>query len=170
MTSIHKTSPPKLNLDDKSSFNLVSAGRNYGIALGVVTSIYLLIINFAYSGGEEAVSVPMGPRFAKHIFILPIVWMALSSYAKTMTEGHVFKGGIGLLARIAVWTGLTIGALNLAFFITTESSFQQFLNKGETFLTATVNSGLLIFETGVFVMILGFMILQALKGKGSPED
>jgi hypothetical protein len=96
--------------------------------------------------------------------------MAITTYAKTMTKGHIFKGGLELFARIAMWAALTIGALNLAFFLITSSSFEQFLNEGETFLTATVNSGFLIFETVVFVMIVGFIILQAFKDGGSPED
>lgn len=171
MTSSPKTNPPKLNLDEETSFDNVGTARNYGIILGVLTSLYLISINLFYgNGSEEAVGVPTGIRFAKHLIIIPVVWLAIAAYSKSMTKGHVFKGGLGLLARIAMWTALTIGALNLAFFLITSSSFEQFLNEGETFLTATVNSGFLLFETVVFVMIIGFIILQAFKGGGSPED
>jgi hypothetical protein len=171
MTSATKINSPKLNLDEKTSFDNVGTARNYGIVLGVLTSIYLVIINLSYgNGGEEVVGVPIGARFAKHLLIIPVLWMAITTYAKTMTKGHIFKGGLELFARIAMWAALTIGALNLAFFMITSSSFEQFLNEGETFLTATVNSGFLIFETVVFVMIVGFIILQAFKDGGSPED
>jgi hypothetical protein len=170
MDSSIKQNTPKLNLDAKSSFDVVGSARNYGILLGVITSVYLLIVNLSYAGSEEEVSVPMSLRFAKHLFIIPVVWLAISSYSKTMEKGHVFKGGVGLLTRVGLWTALTIGALNLIFYVVTGSSFSQFLNKGETFLSATVNSGFLLFETMVFVMIIGFIILQAYKDRGSPED
>ena len=165
-----KDNIPKLNLDAKSDFDVVKSGRNFGATLGLMISIYLIIINIAYSGSGEEVAIPMGIRFAKHLLIIPAAWMAISAYANSMEKGHVFKGGIGLLVRIGLWASLTIGAINLLFYIITSSSFAQFLNQGETFLTATVNSGFLLFETMVFVMIIGFIILQAFKDRGSPED
>ena len=171
MLSTAHTNPPKLHTAERSAFNIKSAGRKYGIILGVLTSIYLIIINFAFGAGhEEGIGVPMGLRFAKHLLIVPVVWFAIANFAKNMPEGHAFKGGINLLLWTAIWSGVTIAVLNILLFAITGTSFEQFINEGETYLSAFLNSGLLIFETAVFVMIIGFAMLQYVKGKGSPED
>ncbi|TXF88581.1 hypothetical protein FUA23_14025 [Neolewinella aurantiaca] len=171
MITTSKTNPPKLHNDVLSSFDTASASRNYGIVLGLITSAFLIVINMIYGGnGGDQLSVPLGIRFSKHLLIIPVLYLALRSFARTMPKGHIFKGGLILLCYIAVWTAATIGLANLIFYLATSSSFEQFMNEGADFLSATINSGLLIFETVVFVMIIGFVILQGLKDKGSPED
>ena len=170
MTSTH-SNPPKLHNDALSTLDVSSSGRNYGIVLGVLTSVYLIIINLTMGEGhEDGVGIPMGYRFAKHLLIVPVVWIAINAFAKSMPEGHAFKGGIGFMARIAIWAAATVAVLNVVIFAVTGISFEQFINEGQTFLTAFLNSGLLLFETAVFVMIIGFVVLQYIKGKGSPED
>lgn len=167
MTTISNTdNSPHLNNDQSSTFDSSTAGRNYGIALGVITALYLIIVNLL-SGTNE---LPTGLRFAKHLFIIPVVWVAIAAYAKTLPEGRAFKSELGLVGRIAVWSAITLALINVLFFAVTSTSFEQFMQEGETFMGVMINSGFIIFETVVFVMIIGFVILQAYKGQGSPED
>jgi len=112
----------------------------------------------------------VGLRFAKHLFIIPIVWIAIDAYSKRIPEGKAFKSQLGLLLKLGLWAAMTIAVLNILFFGVVGVSFEQFMQEGDTLAGVTVNSGFLIFETLVFVMIIGFVILQAYKGKGSPED
>ncbi|MFK8161209.1 MAG: hypothetical protein AB8H12_01995 [Lewinella sp.] len=141
-------------------------GRNYGIGLGIITALYLIIINIVSGDNELSLSL----RFAKHLLIIPVVWMAIATLAKSLPEGRIFKKELGLLLRIAAWGSITLALINILFFAVTSTSFEQFMQEGETILGVMINSGFLIFETLVFVMIIGFVILQAYKGKGSPED
>lgn len=163
--------PPHLQNDELSSLNKNIIGRNYGLLLGVLTAIYCTIINLTTDmGAEEGFGVPLGLRFAKHIFIVPIVWIAIASYAKTLPDGRIFKDELGLLGRIAVWASAVIILANILLFAIRGFGFEQFLEEGGSFMSVMVTSGYLLFETVVFVMILGFVILQAYKGSGSPED
>jgi len=167
MTSTTHTRTPHLHNDKLSDYNASAAGRNYGIALGVITAIYLMIVSAFSSEGEYST----GLRFAKHIFIVPIVWMAVAAYAKTLPEGRKFKTELILLARIAAWSSVVLVLLNVLFFTLTSGFLESlFLPDGEPLLKLMLSSGFLLFETAVFVMIIGFVILQAYKGKGSPED
>lgn len=153
----------------QANYNISQAkiyGRNFGIGLGLITALYLIIINLI-SGGNE---LPLGLRFAKHLLIIPVVWMAIDTYAKSLPEDKIFKRELALLGRIAAWSSGTIALANIVFFGLTATSFEQFMQEGETLMGVLANSGLLIFETLVFVIIIGFVILQAYKGKGSPED
>jgi len=172
MESTAHSNPPRLNTDAVSSFDKSANGRNYGIVLGVLTVIYLVIINLLSDGGDPEVGfgVPMGLRFAKHLLIIPVVWIAVATYAKSLPEGRAFKNEIGLLGRIGIWAALTVALGNIALFAITGNGFEQFLQEGGTFMGVMITSGFLIFETVVFVMIIGFVIMQAYKGKGSPED
>lgn len=147
-------------------FHSKTVGRNYGIGLGVITALYLIVINF-FSGGEE---LSLGFRFAKHLLIIPVVWMAIAAYASYFSESNIFKGEFMLLLRIAGWSAITLSLINVLVYGITSSSFEQFMQEGNTLFGAMMNSGFLLFETFVFVMIIGFVILQAYKRKGSPED
>ena len=170
-TTTTTQNPPHLNNDAYSSVDKNIIGRNYGVILGVITAIYCTIINLtAGTEVEEGFGVPLGLRFAKHLFIIPIIWLAISSYAKTLPEGRIFKNELGLLGRIAAWSSIVLALANILLFAVTGSGFEQFMEEGETLMGVMVSSGFLIFETAVFVMIIGFVILQAYKGKGSPED
>lgn len=169
-TTAH-TNPPHVHSDVVSPIDKSKAGRKYGIILGVLTAVYLIILNLtAGEGTGPGGNLPLGLRFAKHLLIIPIVWFAVASYAKTLPEGRVFKNEIGLLGSIAAWSAGTVALANILFFAFTSISFEQFMQEGETLMGVMINSGFLIFETVVFVMIVGFVILQAYKGKGSPED
>ena len=169
-TTAH-TNPPHLHNDLQSSFDVRKAGRNYGILLGVLMAVYMIVVNlFTGDGPGEAGNIPLGLRFAKHLFIFPVLWIAMSKYAKTLPEGRTFKNEISLLGRVAMWSGLTVAIANLLVFAFTGFSFEQFMQEGETFMAVCINSGFLFFETVVFVMTVGFVFLQALKGGGSPED
>ena len=161
-TTTVKDNPPKLK--NYSNFNVSAHARNYGIILGVATAIYLIIINLIY--GE----VPLGLRFAKHLLIIPIVWYAAADYAKRLPEGQVFKAELGYLMRLAGYAALALIAVNILVFMVTSSSFEQFMEDGNSFAGMMINSGFIFFETVVFVMIVSFIVLQGFKGKGSPED
>jgi len=166
MTTTNSESAPKVRNDLASRINPSIFGRKYGIILGVLTALYLVVIN-VISGGE---TLPLGLRFAKHLIIIPIVWMAVSAYAATLPDGRIFKNELILLGYIAAWSSITLAVLNVMYFAFTSTSFEQFMQEGETLMGVMINSGFIIFETVVFVMIIGFIILQAYKGKGSPED
>lgn len=165
MNSTTQNNPPNIHVNE-NGFHVQAVGRNYGLALGVVTAIYLIAINFIYS----ATDLPLGLRFAKHLLIIPVVWMAIAAFAERLPEGRKFKQELGLLWRIAAWSAVTLALANILFFAVTFTSFEQFSQDENTLFSVLLNSGLLIFETSVFVMIIGFAILQAYKGKGSPED
>ncbi len=141
-------------------------GRNFGLGLGFMTAFYLIILNVFAQAGD----IPTGLRFSKHLLIIPVVWFAIDAYAKRLPEGRKFKRELGLIGRIAAWASLTIAVVNIVFFAFFGTSFEQFMHEGEALFDVMVNSGFLIFETVVFVMIIGFVILQAYKGSGSPED
>ncbi|WP_273444947.1 hypothetical protein [Neolewinella agarilytica] len=136
----------------------------FGLALGLITALYLVILNLATD------SPSTGMRFAKHLLIVPVVWMAISSYSSRLPEGKAFKSELGLLLKLGLWAAGVIAILNILFFGLVGTSFEQFMQEGDTLAGVLINSGFLIFETMVFVMIIGFVILQAYKGKGSPED
>ncbi|MEL7162641.1 MAG: hypothetical protein AAFN92_17925 [Bacteroidota bacterium] len=163
MDTTARTNPPKVNVVD-NGYDKAAASRNYGVVLGGITALYLITVNLIT--GE----VPTGTRFAKHLLIIPVVWIAIASYAAKIPSNKVFKKELGFLGRIAAWAAVTLGLINIGFFALLGTSFEQFMHEGETFAGAMVNSGFLIFETVVFVMIIGFVILQAYKGGGSPED
>ncbi len=154
--------PP--DLDDHTSFDVSKHARNYGVMLGVAIAIYLLIINLVF---EE---VPTGMRFAKYLFIIPVVWVAALDYAKRLPPGKVFKAEIGYLMRLAFYAAATVIVLNLLMFTVSGQSFDQFMQDGETFAGAMINCGFLFFETVVIVMAVSFVFLQAFKTGGSPED
>lgn len=166
-----QNNPPHVNNDLASPIDKSVLGRNYGVILGVLTAVYLIIINLvADNGAEEGFGVPLGLRFAKHLIIVPVLWIAVASYAKTLPDGRIFKNEIGLIGRVAMWSAITLAVINILFYAFTGTSFEQFMQEGETLMGVMINSGFIIFETVVFVMIVGFIILQAYKGKGSPED
>ena len=154
---------PDLSINSNNSLSSRYAWT-YGLVLGVLTALYLVILNL----GTD--SPPTGLRFAKHLLIVPIVWMAISSYSNQLPEGKAFKSELGLLLKLGLWAALVIAILNVLFFGLVGTSFEQFMQEGDTLAGVLVNSGFLVFETLVFVMIIGFVILQAYKGKGSPED
>ncbi len=165
MSATTNNNPADIYPDQPQNFS-ETIGRNFGLILGVLTAVYLVILNLMSGNGD----IPTGLRFAKHLLIVPVVWLAVAAFAKRLPKGRKFKRELGLLLRIAVWTALVIAVINIAFFGIFGSSFEQFMQEGETFFGVMVNSGFLIFETVVFVMIIGFVILQAYKGAGSPED
>ena len=170
-TGTAHTNPPELNSDAYSKVNVPKLALRWGIILGVVIAVYLTIINAFYGDGPgEHGNVPLGLRFAKHLLIVPVLWFTMSSYAKTLPEGHVFKPEIGLIGRIALYSSLTLALANVLIYAFTGWSFEQFMQEGETFMGVMINSGFLFFETSVFVMIVGFFFLQAYKDGGSPED
>ena len=148
-----------------SSSLLDRMGRSYGIILGVLTAVYLLLVN-ALTG-----DLPMGLRFAKYLLIVPVVWAATSKLAAMTPEGEAFKVEMGLLFRIAMWAVGTILTLNIILSsINANLGFEQFLNEGDTFGDMMVNSFFMAMETFVMVMIFGFVFMQYYKGQGSPED
>lgn len=165
MNSRVQETPPHVQTSD-GSFNVAVFSRNYGVMLGLTTAFFLIILNLLT--GER--DVPLGLRFAKHLIIIPFVWFAVSSYAVHLPEGRAFKKELGMLGRVAAWSAITITLANILFFAFTFTSFEQFMQEGETLLGVMINSGFLIFETLVFVMTIGFVILQAYKGQGSPDD
>lgn len=156
--------PNKSDHPTTENFSLSAHTRNYGIILGVLTAVYLVVLNIIYA------EVPLGLRFAKHLIIIPVVWMAVADYAKRLPEGKVFKAEIGYLLRVAGWSALALAVINALFFMVTAGSFEQFMQEGETFAGMMINSGFLFFETVVFVMIIGLVVLQGYKSGGSPED
>lgn len=162
MATTARTNPP--DLTDHTDFDTRAHARNYGIILGVLTAIYLIVLNVLMD------DVPLGLRFAKHLLIIPIVWYAATNYAKQLPEGKVFKAEITYLMRLAAYAGLAIVGMNILMFMVVGESFEQFMQNGNTFAGAMINSGFLFFETVVFVMTVSFIFLQALKGQGSPED
>jgi hypothetical protein len=153
-------SAPALN------FDVAKEGRNYGIILGVVMSVYMLIVNQLFD------ELPMSVRFAKHLFIIPIVWVATKKYAEAIIEGnHIFKAEIGLMFRIGLWATLVIAVLNITLSaFSPQLGFEQFLNDNNTFADAMMNSFFVAMETLVFVVIIGFVFMQYYKRGGSPED
>lgn len=163
METTTQNSSPKIRAND-GNFNASAAARSYGLLLGGLTAVYLIMLNFL--SGE----VGTGARFAKHLLIIPVIWIAVSAYANKLPEGRAFKRELEYLMWIAVWSAGTIALINIAFFALAGQSFEQFMQEGETLAGVMINSGFLMFETLVFVMIIGFVILQGFKGKGSPED
>lgn len=177
MDTTRTTSTPtrdgNADLDSHSTFDTSKAARNYGVFLGVITAVYLIVINaiFGTRGENGIIDVPLGLRFAKHLLLIPVVWIAFSAYAKTLPGGKIFKNEIGYLMSIGMWSALTIAVLNvIVFMISPSNSFEQFMQEGNTFAGVMVNSVFLIFEHFVFVMTFGFILMQAYKSGGSPED
>ena len=158
--------PPHLERPAAYNFNVDKEGRNYGILLGVVVAVYLTIVNAATT------ELPLSLRFAKHLFIIPIVWHATKRYAEAIYAGNeVFKAEIGLLFRIGVWATLTLAFGNIVLAaINPDWAFEQFLNDNDTFGDAMMNSFFVAMETLVFVLIIGFVFMQYYKRGGSPED
>ncbi|NJB85222.1 ABC-type spermidine/putrescine transport system permease subunit II [Lewinella marina] len=148
------------------NFNVDKEGRKYGLILGAVVSVYLLIVNQIF------VELPMSVRFAKHLLIIPIVWYATKQYAEAIYSGNqVFKAEIGLMFRIGMWATGLIAVLNIMLSaINPALGFEQFLNDNNTFGDAMMNSFFVAMETLVFVVIIGFVFMQYYKRGGSPED
>ncbi|WP_116105427.1 DUF4199 domain-containing protein [Lewinella sp. IMCC34191] len=165
-TSPARENPPHLETPSSSSFNVPKEARKYGIILGLLVSVYLLIVNQLYG------DVPIGVRFAKHLLIIPIVWYATKAYAESIYSGQeVFKTEIGLLFRIGIWTTAVIATLNITLSaFNPELGFEQFLNDNTSFGDAMMNSFFVAMETLVFVVIIGFVFMQYYKRGGSPED
>ena len=153
-----------VDLDSHSNFDVAKQSLFYGMVLAGAMAVYLIILNTIY--GE----IPLGLRFAKHLLIIPVVWIAFGAYAKTLPEGKVFKAEIGYVLRIGLYAAMGIALLNLLYFAFAENSFEQFMQEGKTLAGVMINSTFLIFETFVFVMMFGFILMQAYKGGGSPED
>ncbi len=154
---------PDLGVNIKNSLSNKYAWT-FGLMLGILTALYLVILNLSIEDPST------GFRFAKHLFIVPVVWLAISAYSKQVPEGKAFKGGFGLLLKLGMWAAGVVAILNILFFGLIGTSFEQFMQEGDTLAGVLINSGFLVFETLVFVMIIGFVVLQAYKGKGSPED
>ncbi|OAV45415.1 hypothetical protein [Lewinella sp. 4G2] len=152
------------DLTDHTSYDIKGHARKFGIILGVLTAVYLIVLNLIY--GE----IPLGMRFAKHLIIIPVVWYAAADYAKRLPEGKVFKAELTYLLKLAGYAGLTLFAANIVTFMVSGNSFEQFMQEGDTFAGMMINGSFLFFETVVFVMIFAFIVLQGMKGKGSPED
>ena len=164
-TAMETTTNNEPDLSIKRSNSLFNKyAWTFGLALGVLTVLYIVILNLATD------SPSTGLRFAKHLLIIPIVWIAISSYSNQLSEGKALKSELGLLLRLGLWAGGVIAILNILFFGLVGTSFEQFIQEGDTLAGVLINSGFLVFETLVFVMIIGFVILLAYKGKGSPED
>ncbi|PPK86346.1 hypothetical protein CLV84_3272 [Neolewinella xylanilytica] len=161
-----KENPPHLDAPASSSFNVSKEGRKYGIILGLLVSVYLLIVNQLY------VDVPMSVRFSKHLLIIPIVWYATKTYAESIYRGQeVFKTEIGLMFRIGIWATAVIAVLNISLSaFNPELGFEQFLNDNTSFGDAMMNSFFVAMETLVFVVIIGFVFMQYYKRGGAPED
>ncbi len=152
-------------LDNVAYLNMDKMGRNYGIVLGVITSLYLLLVN------AVTADLPLGLRFAKYLLIVPIVWMATSKVNDATPEGEEFKLEIGMLFRIAIWAVITLTVLNIILSsISPSLGFEQFMNESDSFGDMMVNSFFVAMETFVMVLIFGFVFVQYYKGKGSPED
>ena len=160
-------SPPDLDTPRAFDFNVDKEGRKYGIVLGLAVAIYLTVVNLIFA--EE---LPLSVRFAKHLLIVPIVWIATKRYAEAIYGSHgIFKAEIGLLFRIGVWATIVIAVLNLTISaFAPEYGFEQFMNDNDTFADAMMNSFFVAMETIVFVIIIGFVFMQYYKGGGSPED
>lgn len=158
--------PPQLNAPTTVPFDRDKEGRNFGILLGVVMSVYMIAVNAIYA------ELPMGVRFAKHLLIIPIVWIATKRYADAIAQnGEIFKAEIGLLFRIGMWATAVIALLNLVLSaIQPAWAFEQFMNDSETFGDVMMNSFFVGVETLVFVIIIGFVFMQGLKRGGAPED
>lgn len=154
---------PDLSIDSDNALSSRYA-RNYGVILGVLTSIYLIVLNLSMDEPST------GLRFAKHLIIIPVVWLAIDAYSNRMPEVTAFKSKLGLLFKMGLWTAGVIAAFNIACHLLLGVGFEQFSHDEITAGAVLVDSGFVMFETLVFVMIIGFVILQAYKGKGSPED
>ncbi len=129
-------------------------------------SAYLLVVNQLFD------DLPISIRFAKHLFIIPVVWLATKSYAESIYSGEeVFKTEIGLMFRIGLWATAVIAILNISLSaFNPQWGFEQFLNDNTTFGDAMMNSFFVAMETLVFVVIIGFVFMQYYKRGGSPED
>ena len=159
-------SAPNLSAPAAYNFNVDKEGRKYGIFLGLAVSAYLLIVNQLF--GE----LPLSVRFAKHLIIIPIVWIATKRYAEAIYGSNgVFKAEIGLLFRIGLWATALIAVLNIILSaFSADLGFEQFMNDNTSFGDAMMNGFFIAMETLVFVMIIGFVFMQYYKGGGSPED
>ncbi|NJC24694.1 hypothetical protein [Neolewinella antarctica] len=162
-TGTAQTNPP--DLKDHTNFDTGAHARTYGIILGVLTAIYLIVLNFIYPD-----DIPMGLRFAKHLIIIPVVWYAAGNYASKLPDNKVFKAEITYLMSLAAYTAVTLVAINVLVYIITGTSFEQFMQDGDAFAGMMINCGFVFFETVVFVMVVSFIVLQGYKGGGSPED
>jgi hypothetical protein len=164
-TTTATNNPPKLTTT-AIDFDVAKQGRNYGILLGALMSVYMLIVNQLYA------ELPMGVRFAKHLLIIPVVWYATKSYADAIVRGnHIFKAEIGLMFRIGLWATLVIAVLNITLSaIDPQLGFEQFLNDNNSFADAMMNSFFVAMETLVFVVIIGFVFMQYYKTGSAPED
>ena len=158
-----RENPPDLH--HVNTWQLEKEGRKWGLILGAITAVYLLIVNAIFA------DLPLGLRFAKHLIIIPVLWIATSKYAASVPEGEAFKGEISLMFRIGAWATAVLATTNIILSaINPDIGFEQFMNEGNTFGDAMMNSFFIAMETLVFVMIIGFVFLQYYKGKGSPED
>ncbi len=158
--------PPHLEAPPAFNYNVNKRGRKYGIILGLLVAVYLLIVNFAYG------DLPISVRFAKHLLIIPIVWYATKEYAEAIySSNSIFKAEIGLLFRIGLWATGVLAVLNISLSaIDPRLGFEQFMNDNTTFGDAMMNSFFVAMETLVFVVIIGFVFMQYYKRGGSPED
>ncbi|CAH1000519.1 hypothetical protein LEM8419_01672 [Neolewinella maritima] len=164
-TTSHEN-PPKLDAPIAHDFNVDKEGRKYGILLGILVAVYLLIVN------AITTELSMSLRFAKHLLIIPVVWYATKAYADAIySSNSIFKAEIGLLFRIGVWATIVLAVGNITLSaIKPELGFEQFMNDNESFGDAMMNSFFVAMETLVFVLIIGFVFMQYYKRGGSPED
>lgn len=158
--------PPDLNAPTAYDFNVDKQGRMWGVILGLSVSVYLLIVNQLFD------DLPVSVRFAKHLIIIPIVWISTKKYAEAIYGSHgIFKAEIGLLFRIGAWATIVIAILNITLSaFSPQLGFEQFLNDNTSFGDAMMNSFFVAMETLVFVVIVGFVFMQYYKNGGSPED
>ena len=166
VSSTAHENPPHLESPQAFDYDVNKQGRKYGVILGILVAVYLLIVNAVFG------DLPISVRFAKHLLIIPVVWYATKEYAAAIFNSNsIFKAEIGLLFRIGVWATIVLAVLNISLSaIDPRLGFEQFLNDNTSFGDAMMNSFFVAMETLVFVVIIGFVFMQYYKRGGSPED
>ncbi len=148
--------PPKTRVHD--GFSIARRGRNYGIIVGVIMAVYLLIINATMADPGVRINL------VKHLAYIPILGIALNAYKRHLPDGKIFKDGIQLGAYIAGTAAITLIVCNIVLsLISPQFSFQQFLNEGNSFADVMINSIFVGMEVFVFGMIITFIYLQFMK-------
>lgn len=145
-------------LNNPPSFNYLDKIIKNGVLGGVLMGAYLLVLQL--SNTDHTIWL----KFVKYLFLAAVLGVALVKAKDYFPPVTYFKRGIQVGAGIAVFSGLTLMAINFAlYFLNPELAFNKFNLEAKNIGEIIILDVVILFETFVYGMILTFICLQFLK-------
>lgn len=150
----------EVNTMTKEDYPFFISSMKYGIIAGGVIALFFFLLQSM--GMEDAI----GLKYAGYGILGIILAIGLTDYDRFLSTGTTFRNGMTYAAQIALFTGLTMIAINVITFLSGSGLvFSKYGVEATSFPKLLMISGALFLEIMVAGLIFTFIVLQYLKSR-----